>query len=64
MDTSARFYIFPFSSLVNIKCILLILTKVFCEKFYFCILGRSVILFGGDSCQVETNQLILICIAG
>ena len=52
------FIFFRDSSLVNVKCILLSLTCVFCKEFYFCILRRSIILFGGDSYRVETNKLI------
>ena len=50
MVTSACFYIFfPYSSLVNVKCILLNFTCVFLEGFYFCILVRS------QSFSVETH---------
>ena len=58
MVTSARF--FRGRNLVNIKCILSNLTCVLCKEFYFCILGRSIILFGGDLYLVETSQLICI----
>ena len=37
---------FPGRSLVNVKYILLNYTYVFCSEFYFCILDRSIFLFG------------------
>ena len=46
----------------NVKYILLNLSCMFCKEFYFCILGCSIILFGGCSYWIETNQFIWIAI--
>ena len=59
--TSARFYtFFQGRGLVNVNCILLKLTCVFFKDVSFCILGYPIILLGGDTYRLETNQLISI----
>ena len=61
MVTSARFYIFfRGKSLFNLKRTLLNLSCVFYKEFHFCILGCSMVLFGGHSNSLEPNQLICI----
>ena len=61
MVTSAHFYTFFQSrSLVNVNCILLNPTCVFCKDVSLCILGYPIIFFGGDTHRLETNQLICI----
>ena len=61
MVTSAHFYTFFQSrSLVNVNCILLNPICACCKDVCLSILGYLIILFGGDTYRLETNQLICI----